>query len=572
MLMGALSGKWFPGLGVMERYQRSWWRDDIVAGVVLTAILIPAGIGYAQVSGLPPVTGLYATIVPLLVYAVVGPSRILVLGPDSSLAPIVGASILPLAAGDPDRAVALAGLLAILMGAFLVLGSVFRLGFVTDLLSKPIRIGYLNGLALVVIVGQLPALLGFSVDADDLFGEMRGVASALRDGLVDPTAAAIGLVSIAVIVVLRLLHSRVPGVLVAVGGSMLLVAAAGWRDEIPVVGSMPRGLPAPALGGLNWSDVASLLGPALGISLIAFADTGVMSRAMAARRGESVDGNDEMRGLGIANAASGLFGGFSVSGSFSRTPVAEQAGARTQITGVTGALMLVGFVLLAPDLTSYLPSSALAAVVIVAASSFVDVPGVVHLLRRAPIEGALSLAAFAGVAIIGVLEGIVVALGLSVIAFVNQAWRPYRAELGQITGVRGYHDLSRNPEAQRLDEIAIVRFDAPLFFANAGIFAHFVRSIADAAPPVRHVVLAAEPITSIDSTAIDELVELDDHLARSGIRLVIAEMKGPVRDDLARYGLSDRFGPDRFAPTVGAAVDAILGYERDDIGEPSDRS
>jgi high affinity sulfate transporter 1 len=556
----------------MERYQRSWWRDDIVAGVVLTAILIPAGIGYAQVSGLPPVTGLYATIVPLLVYAVVGPSRILVLGPDSSLAPIVGASILPLAAGDPDRAIALAGLLAILMGAFLVFGSVFRLGFVTDLLSKPIRVGYLNGLALVVIVGQLPRLLGFSVDADDLFGKVRGVVDGIRDGLVDPIAATIGLVSIGVIVLLRALHSRVPGVLVAVVGSMILVAAAGWRDELAVVGSMPRGLPAPALGGLQWSDVGSLMAPALGISLIAFADTGVMSRAMAARRGESVDGNDEMRGLGIANAASGLFGGFSVSGSMSRTPVAEQAGARTQITGVTGALMLVAFILLAPDLTSYLPSAAVAAVVIVAASRFVDIPAVVHLMRRAPIEGALSLAAFAGVAIIGVLQGIVVALGLSVIAFVNQAWRPYRAELGQITGVRGYHDLSRNPQAHRIDDIAIVRFDAPLFFANAGIFAHFVRSIADAGPSLRYVVLAAEPITSIDSTAVDELVELDEHLARSGIELVIAEMKGPVRDDLARYGLSDRFGPGRFAPTVGAAVDEILGYERDDIGDPSDRT
>jgi MFS superfamily sulfate permease-like transporter len=299
---------------------------------------------------------------------------------------------------------------------------------------------------------------------------------------------------------------------------------AGWRDEIAVIGSLPAGLPAPALGGLTWSDVVSMLGPALGVALIAFADTGVMSRAMSARRGESVDGNDEMRGLGIANAASGLFGGFSVSGSFSRTPVAEQAGARTQITGVTGALMLVAFILVAPDLTSYLPTSALAAVVIIAASNFVDVPAVVRLLRRAPIEGALSIAALAGVVFIGVLQGIVVALGLSIVAFVNQAWRPYRAELGQITGVRGYHDLSRHSDAVRIDDIAIVRFDAPLFFANAGIFADYVRSIADADPPPRHVILAAEPITSIDSTAVDELVELDEHLVRAGIELVIAEM------------------------------------------------
>jgi MFS superfamily sulfate permease-like transporter len=364
----------------------------------------------------------------------------------------------------------------------------------------------------------------------------------------------------------------VPGVLVAVIGSMLVVAAAGWRDEIAVVGSMPGGLPAPALSGLSWSDVGSLLGPALGIALIAFADTGVMSRAMAARRGESVSGNDEMRALGISNVASGLFGGFSVSGSMSRTPVAEQAGARTQLVGVTGAVLLVLFVLLAPDLTSYLPTSTLAGVVMVAASGFVDVPAVVRLLRRAPIDGALSLAALAGVAFIGVLQGIVVALGLSIVAFVNQAWRPYRAELGRIPGVRGYHDLSRHPEARRIDDIAIVRFDAPLFFANAGIFAQFVRSVAHTDPPPRHVILAAEAITSIDSTAIDELVALDEHLTRDGIDFVIAEIKGPVRDDLARYGLSDRFDPARFAPTVGAAVDAITGHERRDIGTPSDRS
>jgi MFS superfamily sulfate permease-like transporter len=508
----------------------------------------------------------------LLVYALVGPSRILVLGPDSSLAPIIGASILPLAAGDPDRAIALAGLLAILMGAFLIVGAVFRLGFVTDLLSKPIRIGYLNGVALVVIVGQTAALLGFSVDGDGLIDDARKTLEGIADGLVDGRSATIGLVSIGVIVTLRAVHARIPGVLVAVVGSMIVVAVAGWRDEIPVVGALPRGLPAPALGGLTWSDVGSLLGPALGIALIAFADTGVLSRVFAARSGGAVDGSDEMRALGISNVASGLFGGFSVSASTSRTPVAEQAGARTQMAGATGALLLVAFVLLVPDLTSYLPKSALAAVVIVAAASLVDVRGVVHLLRVDPIDGALSLAALAGVAFIGVLQGIVVALVLSVIAFVNQAWRPYRAELGQIQGVRGYHDLSRHPEGRRIDAIAIVRFDAPLFFANAGIFGNYVRSIAAAEPRPRHVVLAAEPITSIDSTAIDELVELDDHLTAAGIEFVIAEMKDPVRDELGRHGLDERFGPERFAPTVGAAVDRILGHERDDIGRPSDRT
>ena len=421
---------WLPGLDVVARYERRWLRDDLVAGIVLTALLIPAGIGYAQVSGLPPVTGLYATIVPLAVYALVGPSRILVLGPDSSLAPIIGASILPLAAGDPDRAVALAGLLAILMGCFLLIGAVFRLGFVTDLLSKPIRIGYLNGVALVVIVGQLPALFGFSASADTVYGDVRGFVDGLADGLTDPTAAAIGVGSVAVILGLRLAQSRVPGVLVAVVGSMLLVAVFGWRDEIPVVGSLPSGLPAPALGGLSWGDVVSLLGPALGIALIAFADTGVLSRVFAARHGETVDGSDEMRGLALANAATGALGGFPVSASTSRTPVAEQAGAHTQLAGATGALLLIGFVVLTPNLTSFLPASALAGVVIVAAGTLIDVPEVIRLLRVEPIDGLLSIAAFLGVVLIGVLQGIVIAIALSVVAFTNNAWRPVPSRTG----------------------------------------------------------------------------------------------------------------------------------------------
>ncbi len=564
-------GYWLPGLEVLASYQRSWLRVDLLAGVVLTALLIPAGMGYAEASGLPPETGLYATIVPLLVYALVGPSRILILGPDSTLAPIIAASVLPLAAGDPDRAVALAGLLAIMMGILLLVGGVLHLGFVTDLLSKPIRVGYLNGIAIVVIVGQLPKLLGFTNESDSVVGDLRATIEGVSDGLVNSTAMIIGLASLVLIVGLRLFFKRVPGVLIAVVGAIIWVAAAGLDDEVPVVGALPRGLPAPALGGLTWSDAGSLLGPALGISLIAFADTGVLSRAFAARHGETVSGSHELRGIGLSNVASGMFGGFPVSGSSSRTPVAEQAGARTQLVGVTGALLIIGFVLIAPGLTRNLPSSTLAAVVIVAAGGLIDVPAVVRLIRVNPIEGLLSIAAFLGVVLVGVLEGIVIAIALSFIAFVNEAWRPYRAELVQIPGTRGYHDRSRHPEGRRIDGIIILRFDAPLFFANGGMFADYVRSVVADGPELTTLILAAEPITDIDSTAVDELVDLDDFLANAGIEFIIAEMKGPVKDRLESYGLHRRFGPERFAPTVGAAVDAVLGHERDDIGHPSDR-
>ena len=570
-MMRSMKGiaRWIPAVAVARDYKRAWLWPDLRAGIVVTALLIPAGMGYAEVAGLPPVTGLYATIVPLLAYAVFGPSRILVLGPDSSLAPIIAAAILPLALGDEARAVALAGLLAIMVGALLLVGGLVRLGFVTDLLSKPIRVGYLNAIAVIVILSQLPKLLGFSVDAPTPWQGAVGIAEAIAAGKIDPVATAFGVGSLVVIFALRALHSRIriPGTLVVVVLSMVLVAILGLANAIPVVGALPQGLPAPALGGLEWGDVAALALPAAGIALIAFADTAVLSRTFAARRGESVSGSQEMAALGVANMAGGALGGFPVPRSSSRTPVAEQAGARTQLTGVVGAVLLIVFILVLPDLTRFLPSATLAAVVISAAISLIDARSVVRLVRINVVDAVLSAAAFLGVLVFGVLEGIVITIGLSFIAFVNRSWRPYRAELGRVEGLRGYHDLSRNPDARRVPGVVIVRFDAPLFFANGAIFDDWVRSrVRAAGPDVSTVILAAEPITDIDTTAADELVELDDYLRARGIRLIIAEMKSPVVDALARYGLTDRFPPDRFVPTVGAAVDELTGTLRSDIG------
>lgn len=558
--------RWIPAVATVRGYQRAWLWPDVRAGIVVTALLIPAGMGYAEVAGLPPVTGLYATIVPLLAYAVFGPSRVLVLGPDSSLAPIIAAAILPLALGDPSRAVALAGLLAIMVGALLIIGGLVRLGFVTDLLSKPIRVGYLNAIAVIVIVSQLPKLLGFSVEAPSLWRGAVATGEGIVGGSIDPVAAAFGIGSLVVIFALKALRLPVPGVLVVVVVSMVLTAILGV-SALPVVGALPQGLPAPALGGLEWTDVASLALPAAGIALIAFTDTAVLSRTFAARRGDSVDGSQEMAGLGIANVAGGALGGFPVSASSSRTPVAEQAGARTQLTGVVGAVLLIVFILALPGLTEFLPSATLAAVVMSAAIGLIDARGFVRLVRINLVDAVLSAAAFLGVLVFGVLQGIVITIGLSFIAFVNRSWRPYKAELGRVAGLRGYHDLSRNPEGARVPGIVIVRFDAPLFFANGAIFDDWVRSrVRSAGPDVRTVILAAEPITDIDTTAADELVELDEYLEARGIRLVIAEMKSPVVDTLARYGLTGRFTSDRFAPTVGAAVDEVTGTLRGDIG------
>ncbi|HEY5852796.1 MAG TPA: SulP family inorganic anion transporter, partial [Aldersonia sp.] len=379
MRVSGAVGQWIPGLAVAREYQKSWLRNDVVAGLVLTALLIPAGMGYAAAAGLPVETGLYATIVPLLAYAVFGPSRILVLGPDSSLAPIIAAAILPLAVAGSERAVALGGMLAIMVGVILFVGGLLRLGFVTDLLSKPIRIGYLNGIALTVLIGQMPKLMGFSVEAENLRGEVLGIVRGIADGLVDGEAFAIGAASLIVIWGLKAIHSPVPGVLVAVVGAIVFTWLAGWEDRIPVVGALPQGLPAPALDGITWSDVGSLAAPAFGIALIAFADTGVLSRTFAARHGATVNGSQEMSAIGVANVAGGLFGGFPISASSSRTPVAEQAGAKTQLCAVVGALAIVVFILVAPSVTAYLPSSTLAAVVIVAASSLFDWASVARL-------------------------------------------------------------------------------------------------------------------------------------------------------------------------------------------------
>ena len=567
--------RWVPGIATLRGYRRAWLWPDVRAGIVVTALLIPAGMGYAVAAGLPPETGLYATIVPLLAYALFGPSRILVLGPDSALAPIIAAAIVPLALGSDSRAVALAGLLAIMVGALLLLGGILRLGFVTDLLSKPIRVGYLNAVALLVIISQVPRLLGFSIDSVAPLQDILAIAEGVVEGEVLLLATAFGVGSLVVIFALRWLRSPIPGVLVVVVVATALTAILGLSGALPVVGALPQGLPAPALGGLSWDDVGSLILPAAGIALVAFTDSAVLSRALAARRGESVSGSQEMSGIGLANIAGGLLGGFPVSASSSRTPVAEQAGSRTQLTGVVGAALLVAFILLAPGITAYLPSATLAAVVIAAAVSLIDVRGFRRLLRMNKVDAALSLAAFIGVLVFGVLEGIVVTIGLSLLAFVRQSWRPYKAELGRVTGLRGYHDLSRYPQGKRIPGIVIVRFDAPLFFANGAVFDDYVRSRVQAAGPgVETVILAAEPITDIDTTAMDELIELDDYLAKNGIRLILAEMKDPVIDVLRQYGLTERFTPDRFAATVGAAVDELTGTLRGDLdgtkweGEP----
>jgi high affinity sulfate transporter 1 len=553
--------RWLPGLAMLSRYNRTLFSQDLVAGLVLTALLAPVGMGYAEAAGLPAICGLYATIVPLLAYALFGPSRILVLGPDSALTALIAATILPLAHGDAGRAVSLAAMLAVFAGTLCVLAGLARLGFVTDLLSKPIRYGYLNGIAFTLLITQLPKLLGFSVPSGSLAEAAADLLHGIAEGRINLAASLIGLSCLALIFACRRWAPRLPGVLVAVAGSTLAVTLFDLETSrhLSVVGTLPQGLPAFRIPDVTVSDCVSLASGALAIALVSIADMSVLSRIFALREGYYVDENQELVALGIANVATGFFQGFSVSSSASRTPVAESAGAKTQMTCVVGAVCIALLLLFAPGLMLHVPIAALAAVVISVCYNLVEIVEVRRLydLRRG--EFVLSIVCFLGVALLGVVHGIFISVGFALLAFIWRAWRPYCAVLGRVDGMKGYHDITRHPEARRIPGLVLFRWDAPLFFANAEMFReHVLRAVSEAPTPTMRVVVAAEPVTDVDITAADVLAELDEELHRAGIELCFAEMKGPVKDYLKRYGLFSKLGVENFFPTIGQAVDHYL--------------
>ncbi|MBU4631660.1 SulP family inorganic anion transporter [Pseudomonas chlororaphis] len=552
--------RWLPGLRMLQDYRMAWLRHDFEAGLVLTTVLVPVGIAYAVASGLPGIYGLYATIVSLLAYALFGPSRILVLGPDSSLAAVILAVVLPLSGGDPQRAVALAGMMAIVAGAVCVLAGIARLGFVTELLSKPIRYGYMNGIALTVLISQLPKFFGFSVEVDGPLSNLWAIVTAILEGKTNWTACLVGAATLGVILLFKD-SKRVPGILIAVTAATVAVAALDLaaNSGVSVLGKLPQGLPAFAIPWISRADIGPVLIGGCAVALVSFADTSVLSRVYAARTHSYVNPNQEMVGLGVANLAAGLFQGFAISSSSSRTPVAEAAGARTQLTGVVGALAVALLLVLAPDLLEDLPISALAAVVIASAIGLIEIRDLRRIYRIQRWECWLSIVCTVGVAVLGAIEGIGLAIVIAVIEFLWDGWRPYSAVLGRAEGIKGYHDITRYPDARLIPGVVLFRWDAPLFFANAELFHDRVLDAVAASPtPVRWLVVAAEPVTSVDVTSADMLAELDDTLHQAGIKLCVAQMKDPVKDKLKRFGLFARFGEAAFFPTIGDAVDSYL--------------
>ncbi|WP_062916347.1 SulP family inorganic anion transporter [Paraburkholderia caribensis] len=552
--------RWLPGLAMLREYQASWLPRDIAAGLVLTTMLVPVGIAYAEASGVPGVYGLYATIVPLLVYAVFGPSRILVLGPDSALAAPILAVVISIAPGDPARAIAVASMMAVVSGMFCICMGLLRLGFITELLSKPIRYGYMNGIAITVLISQLPKLFAISIDEGGPLRDLLSLGTAIADGKANWYSFAVGAGSLALILFLKRFE-KVPGILIAVILATLSVSVFDLDSlGVKVLGKIPQGLPSFVLPWASGADLGKIVVGGCAVALVAFADTSVLSRSFAARFKSRVDPNQEMVGLGAANLAAGFFQGFPISSSSSRTPVAEAAGAKTQLTGVVGALAVATLLMAAPNLMRYLPNSALAAVVIAAAIGLFEFADLRRIYRIQQWEFWLSIVCFAGVAVFGAIPGIGIAIAIAVIEFLWDGWRPHYAVLGRVEDVRGYHDIKRYPHATRIPGLVLFRWDAPLFFANAELFQERVLEAVDESPtPVRRVVVAAEPVTSVDVTSADMLRELIRILGERGIALHFAELKDPVRDKLKRFELMDLIGDERFHPTLGSAVDDHLG-------------
>ena len=548
-----------PGLRMLSSYQAAWLPSDLVAGLVLTALLVPQGMAYAELAGLPPITGLYTSILCLVGYAIFGPSKILVLGPDSSLGPMIAATILPLlgANGDPQRAVALASMLALLVGAITILGGVAKLGFVADLLSKPTMVGYMNGLALTILVGQLPKLFGFSVSADGFIAELRGFVDGVADGDTVTAALAVGVFGLLTITVLQRLVPKIPSVLAAVVLSIVATKLFDLGEHgVSLVGTLQQGFPPFTLPNIGFSDLPLLFAGAAGIALVALADTIATASAFVDRTGQDVDGSQEMVGIGAANVAAGLFQGFPVSTSGSRTAVAEQTGAKTQLTGLVGAVTITLMLVLVPGLLRNLPQPTLAAVVIAASLSLADIPATRLLWQRRRAEFAVSMAAFLGVVFVGVLPGIAIAVAVSVAEAFRRSWWPYQTVLGRVEGLPGYHDVRSYPSAELLPGLIVFRFDAPLFFANARTFREQIRKLATAEPPPSWIVVAAEPITDVDTTAADMLEDLDRAINAAGVSLVFAEMKDPVRAKIERYEITRTIDPAHFFPTLDAAIAA----------------
>lgn len=555
-----------PGLARLRRYQRSWLRYDVLAGVTVAAYLIPQVMAYAEVAGLPPVVGLWAIVGPLLVYAVLGSSRQLSVGPESTTALMTAAAVGSVAVGDPARYAALAAALSLVVGALCVVGWVGRLGFLADLLSRPVLVGYMAGIAAIMVGSQLGNFTGIDVDADSFATEIAYVAGHL-DEVHGPTLA-LATAVLALLLVGSHLLPRSPMPLV---GMLLAAAAVAVLDlearGIAVVGEIPAGLPTPSLPSISAGDVGSLLLPAVGVAIVAYSDNVLTARTFAARNGYAIDGNQEFLALGAANLASGVMQGFPVSSSGSRTVIGDSLGSRSQLYSLVAlATVLTTMVFLRPVLAAF-PTAALGAIVVYAATRLVDVAEFRRIARFRLSELFLALTTTVAVLALDVLYGVLVAIGLSILDLLRRVARPHDGILGFAPGVAGMHDIDDYPDARAVQGLVVYRYDSPLFFANVEDFKRrALASVDQADTPTEWFLLNAEANVQVDITAIDALEELRQELDRRGIVFAMARAKQDLQDDLRPSGLVDRVGEDRVFMTLPTAVLAYVRWYEDKHG------
>ncbi len=548
---------WLPGTAQFTGYQRSWLRGDVLAGVTVAAYLVPQVMAYATVAGLPPVAGLWAALVPMGVYALLGSSRQLSVGPESTTALMTATALAPLVVGDPARYAAMAAMLALLVGAICLTAGLCGLGFLADLLSRPVLVGYMTGVAVIMISGQLDKVSGVEVTGDEFVDQIRSFASGLGSAHV-PTVV----LSAAVLALLLLLYRiapRFPGPLVAVLAATAVVWLFSLEDKgIRVVGGIPAGLPRPTLPPVAMTELLALAIPAAGIAVVAFSDNALTARTFAARKGDTIDAGAELRALGICNLTTGVTQGFPVSSSGSRTALGDTVGSRTQLYSLVMLATVLLVMLAGRNLLEHFPMAALGALVVYAALRLIDAAEFRRLARFRRSELFLAVATTVAVLGFGVLYGVLVAIALSLMDTLRRIARPHDSVLGYVPGVAGMHDVDDYPDARPVPGLVVYRYDAPLFFANAENFRERALAAVDAADgPVEWFVLNAEAQVDPDLTAVDALEQLRRDLTARGIVFAMARVKSDLRDDLVAAGFIDRVGADRIFPTLPTAVEAF---------------
>jgi high affinity sulfate transporter 1 len=547
--------RWVPGLATLKTYKASFLPRDLAAGLTLGAVMVPVGLAYGALAGLP-LAGLYGSMLPLIAYALFGSSRLLIVGPDTAMAAIVAVAVAPLAGGDVGRLALLAAGLGVMTGMICLLAGLLRLGFVANFLSKPVIVGFMQGLAVVVAVAQLPKVLGIKAAGGTALEQLADALPQLGD--TNPVTLAIGGATLAVILLCRRFAPRVPGAVVALVVSGLAVVLLDLeRQGVAVIGRIPTGLPGFALPLLSLDDFDGLLPVALVAALLSFSDTIVTARGFAARTGERIDADQELLAIGVANLASGFSHGLPISASDSRTAVAEAAGSRTQVTSAIAALVVAAVMLWFAGLLYHLPLAALGGILMASAWTLCDVGEFVRLWRFRGIDLAAALLTLAGVLALGIMEGILIGVVFSLIVLLRALAFPPTAVLGRAPDGT-WHDTAHRPDAEAVPGLLVYRFSAPLFFANSSLFRDRIEALVDAAPhPVRGVVVDGGAIHDVDLMACEMLVELDRELGERGIALAFGNLRDRVRRDIER-GLS--LAPDADAPSypsVAEAVDAV---------------